>query len=197
MTEHRRLFQLYLLGQMRNQAAVQRALALLHASQNEVSVARQRIIDAGLEQSGVRLDAYERLLGEPVAHTIATDGDEYQRVRLAFRFEAWPSMKVVVLGSTAGVVGGIRFERATIDSSSVIREIDRLRPWENVRSDLVAGGWGLITHDEWYPVLDVEAQPPSSPARALLQFDFDLLQTVHVLREGKGALHNKGRAASC
>lgn len=183
MKDDSRLFQLYLLGQMRNDVAVERAVKLLGASKADIPHARQRMIEAGLEQVGAPFKLYEQLLGEPAERTVISNGEDYERVRMAFRFDLWPGMVVVVLGSTEGHVGSIRFEHTPPDPNDRPLRVSDLQPWNNVRSDLLQAQWTLTPRDEWYPMLDVEATAPSSSGRALLLFDFDLLQAVLPLRD--------------
>lgn len=180
MTDSRTNFELYLLGRMRNEVAVRSALERLRASHDEVEQARNEMIEAGLERPGAPLTIYERLLGEPVSRVVARIGGDHERVRVAFRLASWPTMNVVALASNDGVVSSLRFEHATTDGAAALQGVTSLRPWHNVLADVLAAGWHLTTLDEWYPMLDVEAQAPAGSERALLQFDFDLLQAVHL-----------------
>lgn len=176
MKQGHRIFQLYLLRQMRNTDAVRKALLRLTASDGELFTARDQMIQRGFEEPVVQLSAYELLLGKPFKRTTDDRAPEYERVRLAFQLDVWPEMLVVTFGSREGVAAGIRFEHQTPKRGP--HSLASLRPWRNVRSDLESGAWRLTKCDEWYPVLDLKAQSASTSEGALLQFDFDLLQNV-------------------
>jgi hypothetical protein len=176
-----RAFQLYLLGSMRNPDLVSEALKILAASRDEVAAARQHWVDLGFENPGVRFADYERVLGKPLRASAVNHVDEYQRGIIAFRFDIWLTMDVVVHGTSDGVASGIRFEHRDQQEWPEKLSPTQLVPWQSVRADLKETGWHRRTTDEWYPVVDIEVTSSSPPERALLQYDFDLLQNVHLL----------------
>ena len=178
MSDRRRLFQLYLLSQMRNDEAVSKALLVLKSEAAEAAAARDNISASGLAGVGVPLDKYVQTLGEPEARFRFTEARPEEEIGLGFRFEAWPQHYAVLLGSSSGTSGRIRFEHIESASTQLSTTIARLVPWQHVVSDVVTAGWHLTTADDWYPLLDVSAESRDSRERVILQFDFELLQAI-------------------
>ncbi len=180
MSDGRRLFQLYLLGQMRSRENVVRALATLGASWSELESARGWAVEMGLEGVGTRLSAFEDILGPPVARGTRRTGDPYERVWLTYRLRVWPLVGLNILGSEDGVSAGLRFDRVESLPEKAVSDLKDLVPWSTIREDLPSR-WSLTPTDDWYPVWDVQVEPTPAQGRALLQFDFGLLQVVNVL----------------
>jgi hypothetical protein len=181
MADSHKVFQLYLLGQMRHQEGVSQALAGMCASSADIETARRRMIREGFELAAVSMSAYERFLGRPDARGESEHSEHHEKSWITYHFDAWPSLSVVVFGSRDGIAAGLRFEREKNVPAAPMLDQGSLLPWRTVHSDVVSAGWAFVTREEWYPVLDVEVELPSGLDRALLRFDFGLLQTVDIL----------------
>jgi hypothetical protein len=179
MRDHRKTFQLYVLGQMRYGAGIDRALSMLGASREDLAEARLQMVHGGFEEIGVPMNRYEGFLGPPDDRGEREEGQAERW--MTYRLPSWPSVGLVVFGSKQGLTAGLRFERSRSEPLPPMIDFDCLRPWSTVWGDLAMSGWSLTTKEEWYPELDVEVEILSTSQRALLQFDFGLLQAVHEL----------------
>jgi hypothetical protein len=166
---------------MRYQEGVNQALLVLGATVDNIADARERVVHIGVERPGVKMRDYERVLGPPIERDELQDAGPYEQQRMSYRLDLWPTLDFVVFGSGEGVAAGVRFERARTTRMPAMIDRLSLKPWLTVHSDIYWSGWTATPKEEWYPVLDVEVDVPSSLDRVLLQFDFGLLQGVYSL----------------
>jgi hypothetical protein len=182
MADNREIFQLYLIGQMRYLEGVKIALSVMGASKHDARAAREIVVQRGFEEPVVAMSMYEQFLGQPEERGEDEDEEPHQRTWTAYHFRLWPTLRVVMFGSSNGAVSGLRFERRTGMPTPPMVDPENLEPWRTILTDLDSTDWPRVTRENWYPIVDLEIEWPPTSVRALLQFDFNLLQLVHVLQ---------------
>jgi hypothetical protein len=180
-------FQLYLIGQMKAESRIESALKAMGKTRDEIGLAKKKMAAFGIEVPAHAADLYERLLGTPVDVEQLASSDEggpfANSVALRFHLPLWPSFDFVVNRNVDGFAWGWKFSRTKNASPPMADSVLDLAPWGFVKEDFKGSGaleredaWG---HWEscwlWTPRL-----PGAQMSRYLLEFDFELLQKVHV-----------------
>jgi hypothetical protein len=181
-----RTYELYLLSQMRAEDRVAAAVAALGASKVDFLDARREAEAAGFETTGHAARIYRDVLGSPVRIEPEPDpnltGTFVGSVRLHFKLSSWPGFEFVVRETPAGQAWGMGFFRASGEHAPTIESMRDLAPWRFVASE-VTGRWGPArVEDGWTGWENLSYTLPrragGPPARCLLGFDLDLLQTI-------------------
>lgn len=177
-------FQLYLLSQMRARDRINNALTTLGVGYDALATAVVEIKEYGMEEPGHPMEAYTRVIGEPVLREWHLNtADPYREVAAHYSLPLWPLFRLSVYGNLAGQTAGICFtpkpERQIVEIGD---NIESLGAWDVVEEQvraLLAGGRVV---DEWYPQRDYEVLSQtcsgSSAAKYVLRFDFKLLQDI-------------------
>jgi hypothetical protein len=174
-----RVVQGYLMTQMRARDLVAQRSVELDLTPEELVHARKAAEEIGLGLPGHSSTLYTRLLGEPVRTSINEEGDRYSRRVDYFAVPPWQGLVLAVSASQDGTTSGIAFTKLDVGNQRP-PSLGELTPWSTALDELAMDRCTVV--DEWYPMLDYScALGGDGEQRAILQFDFRLLQAVVLL----------------
>jgi hypothetical protein len=171
-----RIMQGYLMTQMRAQSLVAEQSVALGLVPHALVEARQAAEELGLGLPGHSHSLYMQLLGKPTRTLFRDDSDGVSERTDYYLVPPWDGFLVAVSSSAGGGTRGVSFTKLELGNPRPPRVGD-LIPWSIVLDELSMADCTIV--DEWYPMLDYACTIIGhGRQRAVLQFDFGLLQAV-------------------
>jgi hypothetical protein len=184
MTDER-AFELYLMSQMRGEAAIAAALTSLGSTPEALRGAAERMAqEVGFDRVGHGIDLYRRTLGEPLETSVEPGLDSTEgyagSLRHRFHLPLWPAFDFIVRSHRDGWAWGPGFVRRSGGDAPHADGPDALAPWSILEPEVREQFGPFTTEDAWNFGKDGSYVVDRSGRsfEVSLVFDFDLLQRV-------------------
>ena len=187
-------FQILLMGQMRNSAAMADAIRQMGFDASALAVAK-RIVgrDHALIPGPLRPDGFQPFLGTPLRVEPALGPDDAHRAKAFYKLPLWPEFEFELTMAPVHdresftakeadidfrdyVVVGLRFVRPAASKACELG-LEQIVPWHVVEDDLALSCEKVVLLESWFPMHEVYCMLRNPPgAEYFLVFDFGLLQ---------------------
>jgi hypothetical protein len=183
-----RAFELYLMAHMRGQSKVDSTLVSLGISAGSLREAagHMKFAVGFFELTARELDAYVRILGEPI-ETVPEQGLApgeafWGSQRHRFRVPLWPDFDLILRTHLAGWVWGPEFVRRPSATVPAVGRVRDLQPWTILESEVSAHFGPFASEVAWNLGKDVTyiVEEAGEHVEIALIFDFALLQSVEI-----------------